>query len=152
MIQRKQTLFLIVSVVLLLIATFEITTTFATAGTGITVATLSNFVLGDGKSSNALYSVMGIILLATAAMSAVTIFLFKKRKLQMHICLWSIFLLLLYYVIRMSCIISLAKYLKLQPHFDFYDAFPLLAIVFIILAYYGVRHDDRLIRESYRIR
>lgn len=152
MIQRKQTIFLLVSFILLLFATFNISTTFATKNTALTVATLSNFVLGDGKSTNHLYSVMGLMLLASAALNLVTIMIFKKRKLQMHLCYWTIFILLFYYVTRMSCVISLAKYLKLQPHFDFYDAFPLIAIVFVILAYLGIRHDDRLIRDSYRIR
>ena len=48
--------------------------------------------------------------------------------------------------------IGIAKSLKLTPQFDFYEAFPLMAIVFVVLAYKGVRHDEKLVRDSYRIR
>lgn len=152
MIQRKQTLFLIVAIVLLLVGVFEMSTTFTTAGEGIRLATLSNFALSDGKSSNSLYAVMGIMLLAVVALSGVTIFKFHKRKLQMRLCWWMIFILLIYYIARMSCIISIAKYLNLKPQFDFYDAFPLMAIIMIVLAYRGILHDEKLVKSSYRIR
>lgn len=151
MIQRKQTLFLIAAIVLLLIGAFEMSTTFTT-GEGIRLATLSNFALSDGKSSNSLYAVMGIMLLAVVALSGVTILMFHKRKLQMRLCWWMIFILLIYYIARMSCIISIAKYLKLKPQFDFYDAFPLMAIIMIVLAYRGILHDEKLVKSSYRIR
>lgn len=152
MIQRKQTIFLFAACVLLIVATFGIATVLATAGEGLPVAVLTNFTLGDGKSSNALYSVMGVMLLAAAAICIVAIFLFHNRKMQMRLCWWNIFILLIYYIARMSIIISLAKYLKLKPSFDFYDALPLLAIVMVVLAYRGIRADERLVRDSYRIR
>lgn len=152
MIQRKQTLFLIAAAVLLLVGALEMSTTFATAGEGIRLATLSNFALSDGKSSNSLYAVMGIMLFVVAALSVVTIFLFHRRKLQMRLCWWMMFILLIYYITRMSCIISIAKYLNLKPQFDFYDAFPLMALIMIVFAYRGILHDERLVRSSYRIR
>ncbi len=151
MIQRKQTLFLIVAIVLLLVSAFEVSASFKTAE-NLTLATLSNFSLSDGKSSNALYSVMGIMLLGSAALNAVAVFLFRNRKMQMKMCWWVIFVLLIYYIARMSCIVGIAKSLKLTPQFDFYEAFPLIAIFFVVLAYKGIRHDDKLVRDSYRIR
>lgn len=152
MIQRKQTLFLIAAAVLLLVGALEMSTTFATAEEGIRLATLSNFALSDGKSSNSLYAVMGIMLFVVAALSVVTIFLFHRRKLQMRLCWWMMFILLIYYITRMSCIISIAKYLNLKPQFDFYDAFPLMALIMIVFAYRGILHDEKLVRSSYRIR
>ena len=138
MIQRKQTLFLIAAFVLLVISAFEISVSFKT-GENLVLATLSNFSLSDGKSSNLLYSV-------------ITILGFHNRKRQMKMCWWTIFILLAYYITRMSCVIGIAKSLKLTPQFDFYEAFPLMAIVFVVLAYKGVRHDEKLVRDSYRIR
>lgn len=145
-------MFLIAAAVLLLVGALEMSTTFATAGEGIRLATLSNFALSDGKSSNSLYAVMGIMLFVVAALSVVTIFLFHRRKLQMRLCWWMMFILLIYYITRMSCIISIAKYLNLKPQFDFYDAFPLMALIMIVFAYRGILHDERLVRSSYRIR
>lgn len=145
-------MFLIAAAVLLLVGALEMSTTFATAGEGIRLATLSNFALSDGKSSNSLYAVMGIMLFVVAALSVVTIFLFHRRKLQMRLCWWMMFILLIYYITRMSCIISIAKYLNLKPQFDFYDAFPLMALIMIVFAYSGILHDERLVRSSYRIR
>lgn len=145
-------MFLIAAAVLLLVGALEMSTTFATAGEGIRLATLSNFALSDGKSSNSLYAVMGIMLFVVAALSVVTIFLFHRRKLQMRLCWWMMFILLIYYITRMSCIISIAKYLNLKPQFDFYDAFPLMALIMIVFAYRGILHDEKLVRSSYRIR
>lgn len=152
MIQRKQTLFLIAAFVLLVVAAFGITTIFVKTPERFPIATLSNFCLSDGKSANYLYSVMGIMLLGTAVLSVITIMAFRTRKLQMRLCWWQVFVILVYYVTRMSFVISIAKYLKLSPDFQFYDAFPLVALLFVILAYRGVRHDDKLVRDSYRIR
>lgn len=151
MIQRKQTLFLVAAFILLIVSAFEISASFKTAE-HLTLATLSNFSLSDGKSSNVLYSVMGVMLLGSAALNAVTIFLFRKRKMQMNMCRWAVFVLLLYYIVRMSCIVGIAKCLNLKPQFDFYESLPLLAMLFVVLAYKGIHHDDKLVRDSYRIR
>ena len=151
MIQRKQTLFLIAAFVLLVISAFEISVSFKT-DENLVLATLSNFSLSDGKSSNLLYSVMGVMILGAAVLNVITILGFHNRKRQMKMCWWTIFILLSYYITRMSCVIGIAKSLKLTPQFDFYEAFPLMAIVFVVLAYKGVRHDEKLVRDSYRIR
>lgn len=152
MIQRKQTIFLVAAIVLLVISAFNIEVVFEHAESGVLIASLSNFSLSDAHSSNHLYSVLGAMLIATSCLAAVAVFMFHNRKQQMRMCWWMIFVLLIYYIARMSCVISLAKYLKLSPNVDFYEAFPLLAMMFIILAYRGIRHDDKLVRDSYRIR
>ena len=79
MIQRKQTLFLIAAFVLLVISAFEISVSFKT-GENLVLATLSNFSLSDGKSSNLLYSVMGVMILGAAVMNVITILGFHNRK------------------------------------------------------------------------
>lgn len=152
MIQRKQSVFLLLAIIALVIALFEMSTSFVTATEHIHLATLSNFALSDGRTSNYLYSVMGAMLIIVAVISAVTIFAYHNRKFQMRMCWWMVFVLLIYYIVRMSCVISLAKTLKLMPVFDFYDAFPLFALIMVVAAYRGVKHDDKLVRDSYRIR
>lgn len=152
MIQRKQTIFLLLAFVLLVVSAFGITATFKHPEAGICIATLSNFSLSDAHSSNHLYSIMGVMLLGAAGLSAAAIMMFRKRKLQMRMCWWIVFVLLVYYITRMSCVISIAKYLKLNPGFEVYEALPLFAIILVVFAYKGIRHDDKLVRDSYRIR
>lgn len=141
-----------VAFVLLVVSAFGITAVFHHPQTGLCIATLSNFSLGDAHSSNHLYSILGVMLLGSAGLSVAAILMFRKRKLQMRMCWWIVFVLLVYYITRMSCVISIAKYLKLTPSFDFYEALPLFAIILVVFAYKGVRHDDKLVRDSYRIR
>ncbi len=152
MIQRKQTLYLFAAFVLLVVSAYSLTVVFKHPQTGLPIATLSNFSLSDAHSSNHLYSVMGVMLLGAAGLSAAAIAMFRKRKLQMRMCLWVIFVLLVYYITRISCVISIARYLKLDPSIEIYENFPLLAIILVVIAYRSIRHDEKLVRDSYRIR
>ena len=59
--------------------------------------------------SNYLYSVFAIMLFVSAVISVVAIILFKNRGKQMRLCNWAVFVILIYYIARYSCIISISN-------------------------------------------
>ena len=131
MIQRKQSLFLFVAVVLLLISMFSVTTVFTSESDKTTVEfsnfscstyfddveskTITSNVPQENKQqnpdavvkSNYLYSVFAIMLFVSAVISVAAIILFKNRGKQMRLCNWAVFVILIYYIARYSCIISI---------------------------------------------
>ena len=176
MIQRKQSLFLFVAVVLLLISMFSVTTVFTSESDKTTVE-FSNFscstYLDDVESktiisnvpqenklqnpdavvkSNYLYSVFAIMLFVSAVISVVAIILFKNRGKQMRLCNWAVFVILIYYIARYSCIISISNKFDYTFNVNVSDFFPLIALVLIVMARVAINKDDKLVKAADRIR
>ncbi len=86
----------------------------------------------------------------TALLSITSIFLFKKRKLQMRICMYNSILLiavtgLIYYYSSYamgSC----------ETTFDLASAFPIVAFILTMLARNAIKKDDKLVKSLDRIR
>lgn len=176
MIQRKQSLFLFVAVVLLLISMFSVTTVFTSESDKTTVE-FSNFscstYLDDVESktitsnvpqenkqqnpdavvkSNYLYSVFAIMLFVSAVISVVAIILFKNRGKQMRLCNWAVFVILIYYIARYSCIISISNKFDYKFNVNVSDFLPLIALVLIVMARVAINKDDKLVKAADRIR
>lgn len=176
MIQRKQSLFLFVAVVLLLISMFSVTTVFTSESDKTTVG-FSNFscstYLDDVESktitsnvpqenkqqnpdavvkSNYLYSVFAIMLFVSAVISVAAIILFKNRGKQMRLCNWAVFVILIYYIARYSCIISISNKFDYTFNVNVSDFFPLIALVLIVMARVAINKDDKLVKAADRIR
>lgn len=176
MIQRKQSLFLFVAVVLLLISMFSVTTVFTSESDKTTVE-FSNFscstyfddvesktiisnVPQENKQqnpdavvkSNYLYSVFAIMLFVSAVISVAAIILFKNRGKQMRLCNWTVFVILIYYIARYSCIISISNKFDYTFNVNVSDFFPLIALVLIVMARVSINKDDKLVKAADRIR
>ncbi len=176
MIQRKQSLFLFVAVVLLLISMFSVTTVFTSESDKTTVE-FSNFscstyfddvesktiisnVPQENKQqnpdavvkSNYLYSVFAIMLFVSAVISVAAIILFKNRGKQMRLCNWAVFVILIYYIARYSCIISISNKFDYTFNVNVSDFFPLIALVLIVMARVAINKDDKLVKAADRIR
>lgn len=176
MIQRKQSLFLFVAVVLLLISMFSVTTVFTLESDKTTVE-FSNFscstyfddvesktiisnVPQENKQqnpvavvkSNYLYSVFAIMLFVSAVISVAAIILFKNRGKQMRLCNWAVFVILIYYIARYSCIISISNKFDYTFNVNVSDFFPLIALVLIVMARVAINKDDKLVKAADRIR
>lgn len=176
MIQRKQSLFLFVAVVLLLISMFSVTTVFTSESDKTTVE-FSNFscstyfddvesktiisnVPQENKQqnpdvvvkSNYLYSVFAIMLFVSAVISVAAIILFKNRGKQMRLCNWAVFVILIYYIARYSCIISISNKFDYTFNVNVSDFFPLIALVLIVMARVAINKDDKLVKGADRIR
>lgn len=94
-----------------------------------------------------------IIIIATSALAFTTIFLFKNRKLQKSLCLLGLLL---------SIIIVILEFVHvedLKVNTDFKEnmwqigaVLPVLMIILFILAYSGVRKDEKLVKSLERLR
>jgi len=88
----------------------------------------------------------------SAIISLYSIFLYKKRKLQMRmgkinmLLIFTVFVIMLLYIYRIDAL--LAGKVKI----GFSGIFPLLAFIFIVMANKGIKHDDDLVRSADRIR
>ena len=176
MIQRKKSLFLFVAVVLLLISMFSVTTVFTSESDKTTVEfsnfscstyfddveskTITSNVLQENKQqnpeavvkSNYLYSVFAIMLFVSAVISVAAIILFKNRGKQMRLCNWAVFVILIYYIARYSCIISISNKFDYTFNVNVSDFFPLIALVLIVMARIAINKDDKLVKAADRIR
>ncbi len=90
----------------------------------------------------------GIIIL----ISLVTIFLFKKRVLQMRLCVYNILLMIGMLGMQAFYIYQVWKFLDTPVLFRFPVLLPVVSVIFTILAYRNIREDELLIRSVDRIR
>lgn len=93
-----------------------------------------------------------IILGVSALLSLVTIFLYKKRLLQLRLSVINLFLML-------GSVALMAYYLfhfhQSEPgliQYDFGFVFPVIAFILTILAFRAIKKDELLIRSADRIR
>ena len=154
MIQRIQSLYLLIVVALMSVTLFAPIAMFTVASGE--VFTLSAFSLAsDMQSQSTIW--MGILLSLATALPLVTIFLFKNRVLQVRLCAVEIVLLL-------GCIAFMAIYFWLSGanaleeavvehrHFGWSAIMPIVALVFTSLAARATFKDEILVRSLDRIR
>ena len=121
--QRKQTLFLLLAVILC-------------------VVTLSSHF----------YSwLQFLVLLFAAALNTLTIFLFKKRPLQAALCTVSLFVYVLWYVSlivfsKETAPDAAAFQLPMSA------VFPLVCLILVVMARKAIMADEKLVRDSDRLR
>ena len=153
MIQRIQTLYLLIATALLAVTIF---TPIAHFFDGTQEYTLTAFALKDAAGATAqpaLY--MGILLALAGILPFIVIFLFKNRQLQIRLCAAEIVLL-----IGSAVVMGIYCYLSARL-FDAANgiisieigvAMPLIAIVFVALAIRSIFRDEVLVRSLDRIR
>ncbi len=153
MIQRIQTLYLLIATALMAVAIF---TPVARFFDGAQEYTLTAFALKDAAGAvaqPALY--MGILLALAGVLPFIVIFLFKNRQLQIRLCAAEIVLL-----IGSLAVMAIYYYLSARM-FDAANGIisikiaivmPLLAIVFVALAIRSIFRDEVLVRSLDRIR
>lgn len=91
------------------------------------------------------------LLFGTMLVSVYTISQFKQRRLQMKLCVLSI---LMQFGVLALIALMLKPYLEIHALISYYAPiiFPLFSIVFLWLAYKGVKSDDHKIKSIDRIR
>lgn len=154
MIQRIQSLYLLVATALLAVTVFTPIAAFTGGGTELT---LSAFRLADTAgeySESTLW--MGILLSLSAVLPFLTIFLYKHRQLQIRLCGVELVLLI-------GDIVFMAIYYLLAERVVEAAAFPAsavrlgavmpaVAIVLVALAMRAIFRDELLVRSLDRIR
>lgn len=154
MIQRIQTIYLLLAAVLTACTTFLSLGTFST---GNEEFTLQAFGLKNADGATVQPTAyMGILLVLALAVAVVTIFLYKRRMLQIRICVVEMILLagsqamtVIYYYLSCRVFSSVefqAHSLKLPL------VFPAIALIFTFLAARAIFRDEILVRSVDRIR
>ncbi len=138
MIQRIQTIYLI------LIAGIMLAMLFLPIGEPVTIAGTS-FDLGNSWVLKLIYGL-------TALISAITIFFYKKRSLQISLCIGIFILLVLSYVAFYFLIWQPNKEYLNGLSYSYAIILPLVALILDILAILGVKKDEKLVRSLDRLR
>lgn len=93
-----------------------------------------------------------LVLLLGVVGSVYTIFLYEKRKLQIRLCTYITLLLVLWHVAASLLYVSLVDTAHMTMELCVPFFFPFIAIIFVLLARRGVIKDEKLIRDCERIR
>ncbi|MBE6195096.1 MAG: DUF4293 family protein [Rikenellaceae bacterium] len=155
MIQRIQTVYLLLATALMSLTLFLPLATIWQGGNEIIIkAWFADGTVGF-KAPLPLY--LGIILSVATALPFVTIFLYKKRMTQIRLCVSEIVLLLgsaafiALYCYRM-CDVLAELMQELNFTLGFAALMPVVAIIPMVLAIRGIAKDEALVRSLDRIR
>ena len=154
MIQRIQSLYLLIATALMSLTLFTPIATFVVDSGDVFNLTAFNLE-GNQDSQSTLW--MGIVLVLATILPLITIFLFKNRMLQVRLCAVEIVLLL-------GCLVFEAIYFWLSGanaleglgvehrHFGWAAIMPVVALVFVALAARATFKDEVAVRSFDRIR
>lgn len=150
MIQRKQTIFLLLAAVFGVLSLCMQLATISFEGL-TTYRVFSLWAIGSNNASSFIPCPLFILMLLSATVSLCTIFLYKRRLLQARLCMVNIFIMVLWYI----AMIVVSK--KLAPdamnfHLEMASSFPAVVAILLFMARKGILSDERLVRAADRIR
>lgn len=155
MIQRIQTLYLLLATVLMSLTLFLPLATVVQGGEELTVKA---FTISGVEGLNALLPLyLGILLAVTTALILVIIFIYKKRMVQIRLCVSAIVLLLGsatligLYCYRLCDLLATSGVEQIFT-LGFASLMPVVAIIPMVLAIRGIARDEALVRSLDRIR
>ncbi len=93
-----------------------------------------------------------ILLSIVCLVVVISIFLFKKRILQMRLCIFSVLLLVGLCGLMAFYFLNAKNRLEAIVHYNYPLVFPVVTIILIYLAFRGIRKDELLVRSYERIR
>ena len=151
MLQRIQTIYLILALVLTVVCLAMPVGTFDNSTTMEGSTLLLN--LWKATPAGVDYGVWPLfaVLLPTCPICVFAIFAYKSRKVQMKLCLLNVLLILVW-------ISFFVFFAYIEPgnesafHPSVYAFFPVISLVLYLLARRGIKHDEKLIRDMDRIR
>ena len=147
MIQRKQSVYLLLAFIASVLGLYLPLGSFELAGMGKEPVLYNLAIISGDGAMQFRYCVLFVLLSASALLSLVTIFLYKRRKLQMRLCKVNLLLLVLWYAMLMFVVLTNANFR--QEH---QVILPFASAVMVWLAHRGVAADERLVKAADRIR
>ncbi|MDR1707532.1 DUF4293 family protein [Dysgonomonas sp.] len=151
MIQRIQSVYLLLAGLLMAAATFF--PLLELAGEGKFTYIFSS--LGIGQLFTVQYPTWGVVFFAglSALLALINIFLYKKRKLQMKVgTLTSLLILFFYVTLYVYFNAYTVKYGLTFSSFQFGLILPVIALIFNVLAILRIKKDENLVKSLDRIR
>ena len=148
MIQRKQTIFLILALGVVVACMMLPVGRFEPEGMGTGAAMTNLFVVRQPLSWTVS---MFVVLLLTCPLTLWAIFAYKNRKFQAKLCTVNIVLLLVW--VLLFCISGFVIGIdKMTFHPAFAACLPAVAIILQLMARRGIIADEKLVRSADRIR
>lgn len=153
MIQRIQTAFLIIATILLVfVALFPLAELLGTASEAVYELSFKGLLSESAPSVDFSSLPLSILIALCLILTVVIIFLFKKRMIQIRLCIINIVLLvglnglMLYYVREAQ------KLLHANASYSIIFIFPLVSAILVFLALRAIARDEALIRSLDRLR
>ena len=106
---------------------------------------------GEGRGAELQAWVLKALLAVTIIIQAVTIALYKRRKVQMRLCCVAMVLLAVYFVVFIVGELTKTGTVHL-PIFLRVAALPLVSLVFTWMSLHAIHADEELVRSADRIR
>ena len=149
MIQRKQTLFLLLALVCTLACLFLPIGWFTPQDMGADMSMYNLWVVEPNGTHNFSVWALFVILLITIPINIAAIFSYRNRKAQARFCIFIFLLCLGWYVVYVI-------FGKLLPYGEFSPgiaaALPLVAMILYVMARKAILADEALVRAADRIR
>ncbi len=150
MLQRIQTIYMLLAAVLMAATTFLTTITFSNADGLFHLQFLGVFNSNGDPVYNSIP--LTVLLLAATGVSFVSIFLFKNRMLQVRLNGFALILMLGYYPLMFYYRSLIHKALEASSTFLYPTIFPIVAAILTYLSIRAIGKDEALIRSLDRIR
>lgn len=152
MIQRKQTLFLLLAFIATVVCLCCPVAYFCPLEMGVK-GIMRNLWLDKGNNITD-FSVWPLfaLLVLSAVLSLYTIFLYKNRKIQINLCLFNIILLIGWNLVYIYYIHQITIFTQSNYTFTITAVLPLLSLVLVLLARKCIIADEKLIRSIDRVR
>ncbi len=149
MIQRIQTVYLLIVTILLAVTIFFPMGYFVAAD-----SSAYSFMPAGVTINEIFHSTWGIlvILVLSTLLSFVTIFMFKNRILQIRMTVFSSVLLIGYYLAFLAFMLMLKHDLGFSFRISWALSFPLIAIILNYLAIRAIGRDEVMVKAADRLR
>jgi hypothetical protein len=148
MIQRKQTVFLLIAFILTVVS-MSVQVGTLVSESGAVFARVYNLWLTDGQGAHSFVAApLFVCLMLSALLTLLTIFLYAKRKLQAKMCLLLMVLYLAWYLL----LAMLPQQTGGQLLLEWTAVLPAVSIILTFMARKGILADEKLVRSLDRIR
>ncbi len=154
MIQRIQTLYLLGVTLLIAFFFFVPFATYTVEPQMVKYLFMASGLVSEGGNAESIYKTWPLLalLIVVFAMPFITIFLYKRRMLQIRLCILNTVLLLgmqglLYYYVK-----AVSKLLPAATNYSLVFIFPLVSAILTFLALRAIAKDEALVRSLERLR
>lgn len=152
MIQRKQTIWLLISMLVWITLFFKPTIGFTSAADGAWMLFADGIREAEGGKVAVSAIPLLILFILVDLLTLVSIFLYKFRTLQLRITLYTMILQVLSYALIGFYVLQGKKILDADPGLLFFSIVPVVSFVFSLLAFRGIRLDMMLMKTLNRLR
>jgi hypothetical protein len=152
MIQRKQTIWLLISMLAWITLFFKPTIGFTLGQDGAWMLFVDGIREADGGKVAVPAIPQLILFILVDLLTLISIFLYKHRTLQLRITLYTMILQVLSYVLIGFYVMQGKKALGADPGLLFFSIIPAISFVFSLLAFRGIRLDMLLMKTLNRLR